>query len=133
MHDAEDKLQCLTLPFSFSLPERIERMIMDKYLLFTSIGLAGSVLIIVGMLFFYCRRIEHRCNRSIAKCLREQDYLARELERTRVEKSTLEKLLRMKLSEVVELLLTEAKTVKGNAPSGVSAPDMDNMEIRTTL
>ena len=79
---------------------------MDKYLLFTLIGLAGCMLIVVVTLFFYCRRIERRCNRSIAKCLREQDYLTRELEHTRVEKSTLEQLLRMKLSEVMELLLT---------------------------
>lgn len=96
---------------------------MDKYLLFTFIGLPGCLLLIVATLFYYCRRIERRCNRSIAKCLREQDYLARELERTRVEKSTLEQLLRMKLAEVVELLLTQAKTVTGNRPSDVADPD----------
>lgn len=86
---------------------------MDKYLLFTLIALTVCLLLAVGLLARYCRRIEHRCNRNVAECLRTQDRMARELERTRAEKSALQELLRMKLSEVMELLLLHSRDEPG--------------------
>ncbi|WP_288237427.1 hypothetical protein [uncultured Alistipes sp.] len=60
-----------------------------------------------------CRRMEREKNRSIILRIREQDRTAKELEHTRIEKQTLEK--------VVETALSQAPGTARNA--GPCTPD----------
>ena len=83
---------------------------MIDYILFISLGIAFCSLAIVASVFLYCRKIEKRCNYYMAKRIREQDCLAKELERTRLEKEMMEKMIKAELSDAVKSSITEKKT-----------------------
>lgn len=83
---------------------------MIDYLLFISLGIAFCSLAIVTSVFLYCRKIEKKCNYYMAKSVREQDCLAKELERTRVEKEMMEKVLKAELSDAVTASINEKET-----------------------
>ena len=72
---------------------------MNDYINFISLGIAFCSLVIVTSVFLHCRKIEKKCNYYMAKSIREQDSLVKELERIRVEKEMMEKVLKAELSE----------------------------------
>ena len=80
---------------------------MDDYILIMALGGVFCALAIVTFVFLHCRKVEQQCNRYIAKGIHEQDCLARQLERTRIEKEMMEKLLKTELSEVVKNYIAE--------------------------
>ena len=62
---------------------------MDNYIFLIALGLVFCSLAIVALVFLHCRKIVEKCNYYIAKGIREQDCLAKQLERTRIDgKST---------------------------------------------
>lgn len=61
-------------------------------ILIASTILLCLVAAIVG-LYFYCRRIERRCNSCLVKTIRDQDRTMQQLERILLEKETFEKLI----------------------------------------
>lgn len=66
---------------------------MNGYIiLIASVIVVCLIAAIVG-LFFYCRRLERRCNCCLVKTIREQDRVMRQLERILLEKETFEKLI----------------------------------------
>ena len=67
------------------------------------IFLITLVLVFCSLAIVTCvRKIEQKCNYYIAKSIREQDGLAKQLERTRIEKEMIEKVVKTDLSEVVK-------------------------------
>ena len=75
---------------------------MNDYIFLIALGFVFCSLAIVTCVFLYCRRIEHKCNYYVAKSIREQDGLTKQLERTRIEKEMIEKVVKTDLSEVVK-------------------------------
>ncbi|WP_459190160.1 hypothetical protein ACGE0T_09175 [Parabacteroides sp. APC149_11_2_Y6] len=82
---------------------------MDDYILIIALGLVFCSLAIVTFVFLHCRKVERKCNRYIAKGIHEQDCLTRQLERTRIEKEMMEKVMKTKLSEVVKSSIAGGK------------------------
>lgn len=66
----------------------------DGSILLLSLGIALCSLIGVFFIYIYSRRIKQKCNSNMMKSIREQDRVTKELERTRIEKETIEKLLK---------------------------------------
>lgn len=83
---------------------------MNDYIIFISLGIAFCSLAIVTSVFLHCRKIEKKYNYYMAKSIREQDGLTRELERIRVEKEMMEKMIKAELSDAVKSSITEKKT-----------------------
>lgn len=75
---------------------------MNDYIFLITLVLVFCSLAIVTCVLLYCRKIEQKCNYYIAKSIREQDGLAKQLERTRIEKEMIEKVVKTDLSEVVK-------------------------------
>lgn len=76
---------------------------MDDYIFFISLGIIFCSLIAVLFIYKYCLQIKRRYNYSIVKSIREQERVTKELERMRIEKKAFEKVLKTKLTEVVEI------------------------------
>ena len=65
----------------------------------------------VALVFLHCRKIVEKCNYYMAKGIREQDCLAKQLERTRIEKEMMEKVIKAELSEAVKSSADKRKTM----------------------
>ena len=72
---------------------------MNNYLLLIAWSIAGCSLSGVLLMYLHCRRLKKRCNRYIVKYIRECDRLITELEHTRIEKNTTEKLFKTYFSK----------------------------------
>lgn len=72
---------------------------MHEWITIMALGVAALATTAVGIVCSCCRRMEREKNNSIAHAIHEQDRLARELERARIEKETIERVLRSKLTE----------------------------------
>jgi hypothetical protein len=66
-------------------------------ILLITLSVAALSLASGGFAYFRYRKIKRDCNREIIRRIREQDCIARELERTRIEKQAIERLVRSKL------------------------------------
>ena len=84
---------------------------MNDYIIFISLGIAFCSLAIVTSVFLRCRKIEKKYNYYMAKSIREQDGLTRELERIRVEKEMMEKMIKAELSDAVNLPLRKKRLI----------------------
>lgn len=62
-----------------------------------------------GFGLLHCRKIVEKCNYYMAKGIREQDCLAKQLERTRIEKEMMEKVIKAELAEAVKSFMTGEK------------------------
>lgn len=100
---------------------------MDNYILFIALGLIFCSLAIVAFFFLYCRRIEKKCIYYMAKSIREQDCLAKQLEQIRIEKEMIEKVIKTELSEALQSSITEK-----NAGDGVTSSDKRTPRIEIT-
>ena len=83
---------------------------MDNYIFLIALGLVFCSLAIVALVFLHCRKIVEKCNYYMAKSIREQDSLVKELERIRVEKEMMEKVLKAELSEAVRATIENKET-----------------------
>jgi len=72
---------------------------MNGYITLTALIVAAIALVAAGIFWLRYRRMEYKKNSSIVQCLLEKDRIERELEHTRIEKRTLEKLLKGRLEE----------------------------------
>lgn len=72
---------------------------MNEWIIIMALGVAALATAAVGVVCSCCRRMEREKNSSIVHAIHEQDRLARELERARIEKEAIERLLRSKLTE----------------------------------
>lgn len=82
---------------------------MDNYIFLIALGLVFCSLAIVALVFLHCRKIVEKCNYYMAKGIREQDCLAKQLERTRIEKEMMEKVIKAELAEAVKSFMTGEK------------------------
>jgi len=83
---------------------------MDNYVFLIALGFVFCSLIIVTFVLLRCRKIQRECNYYVAKSIREQDCLTKQLERTRIEKEMMEKVIKTELSEAVKSSVEEKKT-----------------------
>lgn len=83
----------------------------DYALLITVSAIACCSLIAILLICLHFRQIRREYNMNIVKQLREQDRLSRELERTRLEKKVMEKVLKINLSETLESSVAANKPV----------------------
>lgn len=72
---------------------------MNEWIIFLALAVTVLSLVTAGCVCACCQRMEQRKNSGILRAVREQDRLARELEHTRIEKETIEKMLVSKLSK----------------------------------
>lgn len=72
---------------------------MDNYLLLIATIIAGCSLIVLLLMYLHYRSIKQYYNKYISKYIHENDRLTRELERTLIEKDTIEKLFKTYFSE----------------------------------
>lgn len=72
---------------------------MNEWIIIMALAVAALSLVVAGGVCFCCRRMEREKNSSIVHAIHEQDRIARELERTRIEKEAIERVLRSKLTE----------------------------------
>lgn len=72
---------------------------MKEWIILLALAVAALSLVVADVVCFYCRRMERRKNLGIFSAVHEQDRLAKELERARIEKQTIERVLRSKLPE----------------------------------
>ena len=82
---------------------------MDNSIFLIALGLVFCSLAIVALVFLHCRKIVEKCNYYMAKGIREQDCLAKQLERTRIEKEMMEKVIKAELAEAVKSFMTGEK------------------------
>lgn len=71
---------------------------MNAYIILTALIIALLSLTAMLATCICCRRMEQEKNHNIILRIREQDRTAKELEHTRIEKQTLEKVLEAKLA-----------------------------------
>lgn len=83
----------------------------DYTLLLIVSAIACCSLIAILLICLHFRRVRRGYNMNIVKQLREQDRLFRELERTRLEKKVMEKVLKINLSETLESSVATNKPV----------------------
>lgn len=83
----------------------------DYALLIIVSAIACCSLIAILLICLHFRQIRREYNMNIVKQLREQDRLSRELERTRLEKKVMEKVLKINLSETLESSVAANKPV----------------------
>ncbi|MBC5614553.1 hypothetical protein [Bacteroides hominis] len=74
----------------------------DTYIIILALVIACCSLIAVLFICLHTRRVRREYNMNIVKQLREKDYVSAELERMRLERDTLEKVLRINLLETIE-------------------------------
>lgn len=82
----------------------------NNYAFFIALAFSVCSLVALLFLFLYYRRLEKKCNHYLTKSLCEQSRVSCELHRTCMEKEIIEKLLKARLSEVVECFLMKVKT-----------------------
>lgn len=75
---------------------------MNEWILILALAVAALASAAIGIVCFCCRRMERERNNGLVNAIREQDRLARELERVRVEKEAFERVLRTKLTDCGE-------------------------------
>lgn len=68
---------------------------MNGYIILIALAIVVCLVAAIVGLYFYCRKIERRCNCCLAKTIREQDRAMKQLERILLEKDTFDKLLNM--------------------------------------
>lgn len=83
----------------------------DYALLLIVSAIVCCSLIAILLICLHFRRVRRGYNMNIAKQLREKDRLFRELERARLEKEVMEKVLKINLSETVESSVAADKPV----------------------
>lgn len=76
-----------------------QKPIMNEWIIIMALAVAALATAAVGIVCSCCRRMERQKNADIVHAIHEQDRLARELERARIEKLTLERALHAKLSK----------------------------------
>lgn len=79
---------------------------MDNYLLLIATIIAGCSLIALLLMYLHYRSIKQYYNKYISKYIHENDRLTRELERTLIEKDTIEKLFKTYFSEASKTPMT---------------------------
>lgn len=72
---------------------------MNEWILILALTVAALASAAICIVCFCCRRMEREKNSGLVNAIREQDRLARELERVCVEKEAFERMLRTKISE----------------------------------
>ena len=90
----------------------------DYTLLLIVSAIACCSLIAILLICLHFRRVRRGYNMNIVKQLREQDRLFRELERTRLEKKVMEKVLKINLSETLESSVATNKPVTTEVECG---------------
>ena len=100
---------------------------MDDYIFLIVLGIPFCSLAIVTFVFLHCRKVEQKCKRYIAKGIHEQDCLARQLERTRIEKEMMEKASKSELADAVKNSYDGKKS-----DDGAAAPKEDASRIEIT-
>lgn len=84
---------------------------MNDYLLLIALIITGCSLSGVLLIYLHCRRLKKRYNGYLIKYIRECDRLIMELEHTRIEKDTMEKLFKTYFSKAAGSLDAESRTV----------------------
>ena len=69
---------------------------MKEYMYLSILAIIFCLAIAIICLFLYCWRIERKCNHCIAKTIREQDRIIKELDRIHAENATIEKMLKIR-------------------------------------
>lgn len=82
---------------------------MNDYILLIALAITFCSLAATLFFFLQWRRAEKNYNINIVKSLHEQDRVTRELERTRIEKQTVERVLKTQLTEMVQNTLAKAR------------------------
>lgn len=72
---------------------------MNEWIIIMALAAAALASTAAAIVCFCCRHMAREKNRGIVNAIHEQDRLARELERARIEKEAFERVLRAKLSE----------------------------------
>lgn len=67
--------------------------VMNGYIIFIALAIVACLVAAIVGLYFYCRKIERRCNSCLVNTIRDQDRTMRQLERILLEKETFEKLI----------------------------------------
>ena len=83
----------------------------DYTLLLIVSAIACCSLIAILLICLHFRRLRREYNMNIVKQLHEKDRVSTELERTRLEKEVMEKVLKINLSETVESSVATNKPV----------------------
>lgn len=78
----------------------IKQTNMHDWIILLVLGVMAISLASAGIVVCCCRRMKREKNRAIVHALHEQDCLARELERARIAKQTLERLARTNPAEI---------------------------------
>lgn len=68
---------------------------MSKNIILIALAIVICLVAALIGLYFYCRRMERRCNCCLVKTIREQDRAMKQLEHILLEKETFEKLLKV--------------------------------------
>lgn len=72
---------------------------MYDWIIIMALGVAALATTAVGIVCSCCRHMEREKNSRLVHAIHEQDRLARELERARIEKEAIERVLRSKFTE----------------------------------
>lgn len=99
---------------------------MTDYVLLIVSVIACCSLTAVLLICLHFRRVRREYHIHIVRQLREKDSVSAELERTRLEKEVMEKVLKINLSETVE------SSIAQNAPS-ISVSDCEKHVLRIDI
>lgn len=91
---------------------------MDDCILLISLSVALGSMVAVFFIYLHYLRMKREYNRTIMKNIHEQDHITQELERTRVEKEEMERVLKTELLKAVETSAEEADADKHMASYG---------------
>ena len=72
---------------------------MNEWIILMALVVAALSLAAIGLVCCHCRQMEREKNRGLVQAVREQDRIARELEHARIEKETLERVLKTTLAQ----------------------------------
>lgn len=97
MAQSRDTVEYLFDSLSPTLHQR--KPSMHEWIIIIALGVAALATAAVGVVCSCCCRMEREKNSSIVHAIHEQDRLARELERARIEKEAFERMLKTKLSD----------------------------------
>lgn len=89
-------MEYLSLPYSRPLYQ--SKNTMHDWIIFLALTISALSLAAAGIVCRCCRKTQREKDRRIVEVIREQDDLIRELEHTRIEKRTLERVLAAELS-----------------------------------
>ena len=74
--------------------------VMDNIIIIITIGIAAIAVATAAILYLRYRRLKRDKARSITQCIHQQDRIIRELEHTRTEKETLERVIRIGIEKI---------------------------------